>query len=334
MLERQAGARRRARVRTCNRGHALRRNDKPGHDPCERGLAAPVRTFDHHRLAGINVQVARVECSMGPRRPGVVHVADAREIDRGTAARRTDLAVHASVWQQVAATTRHRAGHGARGCRSSAQLAGLEGNRDIAQCRFVLVVGDVHDGRRARRQPPVEGHQLGAALVVDHRGRLVRHDETGLARQGRRDGQALQLSTRQRRGVTVVEARQPDAPERVVDCGGRAIWRAPGHVVTHAHAEHLRLGALEDHRGAAGFAEAGRAGSLDAPSGGDESGEHAAERRLARSVVTDHGDQPACGHVDVDVVEGRYRGSVVAQRHVVEARRAPAPPAVCRARTR
>ena len=93
--------------------------------------------------------------------------------------------------------------------------------------------------------------------------------------------------------------REPDAGEQLVDGHGVPGRQAPAQVVGDAHAEHLAVGALEHHAGAADDAEPRVAGSLGGAALGRAPGDHPRERRLPGPVRPGHRDEPAGLEVEV-----------------------------------
>ena len=181
--------------------------------------------------------------------------------------------------------------------------------------------------------------KLGAALVVDHRGRLVRHDETQGSRQCA-EAMARRCSCPPD-SVEVSRSSKPASPtrgERVVDCGwpsNPGALHATSSRTCYALQEPVPPGRWKIIAVPPGSPSTSAAGSLDVAQQWARVRRAAAERRLARPVGADHGDQLACGHVAADVIERRRsRRRRNAATHRPKRAQAPAPRAAGRARTR
>ena len=264
-----------------------------GEHPREARLARPVRAGEQHHPPGRDVEVDPGEHGSTPRRAGVVDDVDAPQAQRpaGGRARRTP---------RHPARPRRRGG-----AREREHGVGLAG----------VVVGDVQDpDALGAREAAQQVGDLGAALGVEHRRALVADDDGGGAREQGRDGETLQLAARERRGLAVAGALEADPGQQLVDRHGVTGREAPAQVVGDAHAQHLAVGALEHHPGAADDAEPGLAGTLGGALGGRTPRDDAPERRLAGPVRPGDHDEPAGVEVQVHRRPRRQRDPAQAQR--------------------
>jgi hypothetical protein len=107
--------------------------------------------------------------------------------------------------------------------------------------RHIAAFGDAREHAAYRARP----------VRVEIRGRLVQKEHARSEREDPRDGQALLLSTRQRRGRTVLAIGEADVRERAVDSrpdlgtGDAVVFEAERDVVTGSCHHELRLGVLE-----------------------------------------------------------------------------------------
>ncbi len=271
-------------------GVALAGNQQSAEDPRERRLARAVVPDDEHRLAAVDAQVEAGERALRPRRAASVHVADAPQQDErlGVAAGPIEV----------------RDRHGIGGLGPLDDPSVVERDDAVGDGALGPVVRDVHDRRSLLRgQRTQQREKLRAALLVDHRGRLVGDEQPGPPGERGGDGEPLQLPARQRRRLAVRERAETHATEQRVDVDRHRSGKAPRHVVSHAHTEHLQLRALEHDGGAARGTQPGRAGAAHAPCGRRPPREDAGQRRLARAVRADDGDELAGLDVDRHVVQ-------------------------------
>jgi hypothetical protein len=177
----------------------------------------------------------------------------------------------------------------------------------------------VHDrGRLGVDQSPQHRQHLLLAGRVEHRGRLVRHQQGGTPAQGRGDGQALQLAPREGGGLLVLGTLQPHRRQDPGHLGGRRRPRAPADVVADPHPEHLALWALGDQRCSARTAEPRHPGPADPPGRGRHPEEHPGQGGLARAIGAHDRGQPAALHPHAQVGESRAIGARVPVRHMLE----------------
>lgn len=169
--------------------------------------------------------------------------------------------------------------------------------------RVGLVMGD-QDNRHgmASGQCGQQGHQITAALGVDHGGGLVGDEQRGLPGQGGGRGEPLLLAAGQGRGLAAAHARQSDLGQQGFDIHGGGVGggQAPHHVVGDEHAEGLAFRALQHHGGAAAHAEARRAGAGHRSAGSWAAREKPGERGLSGSVVADDGHELADRDREID----------------------------------
>ena len=191
-------------------------------------------------------------------------MAHAVDDEQRPARRRPVRAMASRLWLRPG--ERHQRGGGERGRRFRRHHpAPFQGDDLIGLGDLVAAVGDVHHGHPdAAGQAGQEVDQLPAAVGVDHGGGLVGEDEAGVAGQGGRHGQALQLTAGEGGGVPFLHPCQPDGPQQAGDVDVRG-GEAPHDVVGHPDAQDLGLGALQDHGRAAVLTEAGGAGSGQRP---------------------------------------------------------------------
>ena len=191
MLERQADAPALRRPRTTDARRAERRHGQPRDDPREGRLAAAIRSVDDHRLAGIDAQVERwsARCDQGVPSSYTCSI-PTRSI--AAARRRARAALRCGGGVGVGCRgDADRSGRRPRRCRDACQPTGIECDHDVTVLGFVGVVRDVHDGRVATSETAIQTHQRAPPVLVDHRGRLVRHDQARRSRATRRRSRAV-----------------------------------------------------------------------------------------------------------------------------------------------
>ncbi|SHT19597.1 Uncharacterised protein [Mycobacteroides abscessus subsp. abscessus] len=167
----------------------------------------------------------------------------------------------------------------------------------------------MHEPQPVMGSEPVEHiDECLASVVVDHGGDLVGDQERRFPGKCRGDGQPLQLTTRQARGVTTGHAAQADFGEQAFDVDV-AVRRQPPHdVVPHAQTEHLAFRVLQHQCGPAHLAQAHPCGALDATGSGRNARQDAHEGRLAGAVGAGHRD------VFTDIDPHRHRRQRIALR--------------------
>ena len=177
---------------------------------------------------------------------------------------------------------------------------------------------DHDDGRAALVQLADELQHLLAPLGVQHRRRLVEHDDVRFDGQHARDGQPLLLPAGQRVRVAFLETGQMDQVESGGDARGDLavgeieVLQAERHVLAGHGRDELVVGVLEHH--AAGLAHGPQVRAVRGVQAGDaqraavagqKSVEMAGERGFAAAVVADDGEEFAFADRQGHAVERR-----------------------------
>ncbi len=180
--------------------------------------------------------------------------------------------------------------------------------------RLDLVVRDVE---RRDAEPIVERRELGAhrdaKFRVEVRERLVHQERLGLAHDRPAHGDALALSTRERRGLAVEELAEPERLRDLVHAPFPLRLRHPpeleavGEVVSHRHVRIERV--VLEHHGDVPLLRRllGHVHVVDQHRAvGDvlEAGDHPQERRLPAARRAHEHDELAVGDVQGEAVDG------------------------------
>ena len=192
---------------------------------------------------------------------------------------------------------------------------------------LVHEVGDAHHGGAGVGEAAAEGDKFGAPFGVEHRRRLVEHEDVGAHGQGACDRHALLLPARKLVDLPPLETGKPHGGERLSHALAHLVFRhahvagAEGHVVFHQGRYELVFGILEDERHLLpNRLEGGRRGYLAfdchrAGIGEQQGVEMAGERALAAAVSAHHAGVGTARRGEGGPVEGRM-GTVVGKPHI------------------
>ena len=198
----------------------------------------------------------------------------------------------------------------------------LEADHAVGHRRLGFPVRDVDDRHgELRRQAPEDLHEVMASFGIDHRRGLVGDEQCRTVGQRAGHRQPLELTSRQRRRVAPLHAPQPDRGEQGGHIRALGLGQSPRDVVVDADAENLGFGSLGHERDAARSTQAGRSRPVDVATGGRNAGQQPSQRRLARPVRADDGDELAASDREVYAAERVVIGTRVAVGHTGEADR-------------
>ena len=208
-------------------------------------------------------------------------------------------------------------------------MPAVQNDDALRERRLFHEVRDHHDGDSRLMQGPAQVEQRGAALRIEHRGRFVQDDDVGAHRQRARDGDALLLPAGQGGGLALLEPAKAHRIQAFVHAraqlvGGDAqVLGSERHVVFDEARDQLVVGILEHHArtaadgvdrlGVGGVATEHHHAALI----GREQRVHVlGERRFARSVSAEDGDELSAFDADADVLQ--HEGvAVVGERRSV-----------------